>query len=523
MTHKPKLVKLVYLTIVCLFFCILFLHYPVLAGDFKTVKIKKLEDYTDEEKEFLQERWELGGVDSVVSVLEGWVEISRMIRLKDSPEVSSLFIALSGSFTIVPTKEWKRYSDGEKEVLRMRWTEEKINAVVMALKDRREMPGFVAKLESVKKPSQLASWDLRGIQLQNHDLDSVYLGGTYLQGAYLLETSLRGAKLNNANLEGATLMSAKLQGTYLSWAELQGAVMKRAELQSAHLLWTKLQGANLSRAVLQNADIREANLEGAYMSSAILQGANLQGANLQDANLYRTRFDSTYLWLVNLETAKNIKYIIWGDSLDNRYFIGEEIEADSTKTYEDFRIAEIAYRDLKTLYKKELMDDVAAEFHYRENEVITKRYLSSLWPPWNTLWGSFRYVFLRLTFGYGSRPFRLFWFSLSIIGLFGFIFFLMTRPKQKESGISLVETSSEGKETLTRLERKRLLRKCFYFSLLSFATFGYGAIKPKQWVQLFLLEPVEYKPVRWARIFVGIEAALGIWIFALLVTVLFGK
>jgi len=45
----------------------------------------------------------------------------------------------------------------------------------------------------------------------------------------------------------------------------------------------------------------------------------------------------------------------------------------------------------------------------------------------------------------------------------------------------------------------------------------------RQWLEFFRLELVEYKPVGWARIFVGIEAALGIYLLALLVIVLFER
>jgi len=65
--------------------------------------------------------------------------------------------------------------------------------------------------------------------------------------------------------------------------------------------------------------------------------------------------------------------------------------------------------------------------------------------------------------------------------------------------------------------------ECFYFSLLAFTTFGYGAMRPKQWLQLFRLKLVEHEPFGCIRILVGIEAALGIWVLALLVTVLFGR
>lgn len=514
MTHNPKLAKLVYLTILCLFYCILCSDTPALAGEITIVEIAMWEDYTHEEKDFLRGRWEMGRVDSVAEVLEGWNEILASAFYLDhtlfykhySNRASSLFTALAGNFTIVPLKEWKEYSDGEKTVLEMRWTNEKVDSVVIALKERREMPEFVARLPPIVKPHVNVyvdgPWetylDLRRIQLQNHDLDSVHLLNTYLQGANLRGTSLQGAQL----------VGAKLRGGDLSWANLQGARLYGADLQGTYLNGAKLQGANLFSAELQ----------GAFLYSTELQGANLQLANLQDADLYRASFDSTDLWLVNLGTAKNIRYIIWGDTSNSRYFIGEEMKADSTKIYGDFRKAEITYRDLKTLYKKELMDDVAMGFHFRESEVRTKSY--AWYQPGRLL----RLFFLKWTYGYGSRPTWLLRYSLVVIGLFALIYAILTIPRKTKSGIYLVVKEGDNeKEELLPFRKGLLFLDCLYFSTLSFATFGYGALQPRQWLQFFRLEPVEYKPVRWARIFVGIEAALGIWIFALLVTVLFGR
>jgi hypothetical protein len=129
-----------------------------------------------------------------------------------------------------------------------------------------------------------------------------------------------------------------------------------------------------------------------------------------------------------------------------------------------------------------------------------------------------------LTYGYGSRPIWLLRDSGIIIIVFFLIFAFLTIPRRTKSGIYLIQPGRHGeKEKLLTFQEGRLFLDCLYFSLLSFVTFGYGALQPKQWLQFFRLQPLEFKPVRWARIFVGIEAALGIWIFALLVTVLFGR
>ena len=329
--------------------------------------------------------------------------------------------------------------------------------------------------------------------------------------------------MQSKHLQGADIISANLQGADLSDADLRGANLYKANLQEAKLWLGRLQGANLRVALLQRANLRGAHLDSANLWRADLQGADLRGASLQDADLLGARFDTTYLQSVDLGTAKNIRYIVWGDTLEPRYFIGEEKLADSTRTEKAFRDAEITYRDLKSFYQKELMYDIAAEFHFRENEVITKRLLRTSTKPWKEPWDTFlgvmRFHFLKLTYGYGSRPWWLLWYSLGVIFLFSIIFFLPTLFTRANLGIYTSKPGSARKRRLTW----RQPHECLYFSLLAFATFGYGAIRPKQWLQLFRLKLVEHEPVGWIRIFVGVEAALGIWVLALLVTVLFGR
>jgi len=282
------------------------------------------------------------------------------------------------------------------------------------------------------------------------------------------------------------------------------------------------QDADLSRAILQGADLRATDLQRAILDEADLQGADLFGA----------KFGSTFLWLANLGEAKNIRYIEW----ENDYYIGEESEEtfggnEKIKAQKegDLKNAEITYRDLKSFYKERRMHNIASEFHYRENVVKTE--LS--YQPIKFL----RTVFLDWTYGYGSRPLRLIPFCIGVILFFGFIYLVQT-TLPGSSGISEGEEDekSEGEKKTYKMrevdnneEEPQLLPadsamtfiNCIYFSALSFATFGYGALRPRQWLAFFRLTPVEYKPVGWARIFVGCEAAIGIYLLALTALVLF--
>lgn len=423
----------------------------------------------------------------------------------------------------IPLASWADYSDSEKAALKNRWTPEQVDAVVAALVGGTVLPEFVAKVPPAGGGMVFVD-DLRGISLNGAELRRANLSYAYLQGADLFGAILQGADLTEANLDSANLRVTDLTGARLGRANLTGATLESAKMQDVDLTGADLRNANLSSATMVHANLTAANLRAALLANADLRQANMQNcampqavmreADLQDADLFHARFDSTYLYQVQLGKARNIRDIRWGDSVYNRYFIGEEL---SLKTPEDFRRAEVTYRDLKMLYRRELLDDIANEFHYRENEVITSSY------PWFSPVRILRLLFLKWTFGYGARPMWLLWYSMVVVGGFSLIFALLTLSRRTQSGICQYDPAKEGKETLLEFRNGMLFFDCFYFSLLSLATFGYGALQPRQWLQFFRFQPVEYKPIRWACIFVGIEAGLGIWIFSLLVTVMFGS
>ena len=437
--------------------------------------------------------------------------------------LSLLLTASAVQAQSIPLKSWSDYTEAEKESLKSRWTTDQVYAVVAALAAGAVLPEFVAKVPPSGGGMVFVD-DLRGISLNGAELRRANLSYAYLQGADLFGAILQGADLTEANLEDANLRGTDLTGARFVRANLVGATFESAKMQDVDLTGADLRNANLSSATMVHANLTAATLRAALLANTDMRQANMQNcampqavmreADLQDADLFQARFDSTYLYQVQLGKARNIRDIRWGDSVYNRYFIGEEL---SLKTSEDFRRAEVTYRDLKMLYRRELLDDIANEFHYRENEVITYSY------PWFSPVRILRLLFLKWTFGYGARPMWLLWYSMVVVGGFSLIFALLTLSKRTQSGICQIDPGKNGQETLLEFDNGMLFFDCFYFSLLSLATFGYGALQPRQWLQFFRFQPVEYKPIRWACIFVGIEAGLGIWIFSLLVAVMFGS
>lgn len=427
--------------------------------------------------------------------------------------------------------------------LRQRWTPSTVEEVVEALRAKRTLPVSKLSVELIAEhfdvgrlidwfgvegiPSQ-AFYDLRGVPLSGYDLTGVDLSfadltGANLRASTLTQVDLRGAVLREANLDSARLIDARLTLADLQRAQLQNATFTNADLRAALLFGADLTdaylvGANLDAArlgglsrlggVLGVQDIAKsammpATLTGANLFAATLRGASFVGVGMQGVNLYDAVLCNTVLDVSELPRALNLRYARAS---------GNACVVTAWSTME-LELVENLHRQAETFFRVQQLTALADEYHFWWNEARTAR------SPWYQRWS--RMVFLKWPYGYGSRPLWILRTAALLVASFAATFTLLTLYGSTTSGIILVAES--GDEVPLRWQAGSLLGNCFYFSLLSFATFGYGAIRPRQWLEFFRLRPVEYKPVGWARVLVGIEAACGMYLFALLAVVLFGR
>ena len=185
---------------------------------------------------------------------------------------------------------------------------------------------------------------------------------------------------------------------------------------------------------------------------------------------------------------------------------------------QEFQKSKYTYRYLKNIYNSYNHFEIAKQFHYRENQVATK--LSSKPFSWIA-----RKLMFEWTYGYGSKPWMLLPSFVIIILFFTVCFFMMSLFHVK-SGIYRINGKSEIPQRISAKSLKHfpaVLGNAFYYSLLTFTTFGYGAITPQQWVKLLRPNEVELKPMKWARPVAAFESIAGIYILALLAIVIFGK
>lgn len=104
--------------------------------------------------------------------------------------------------------------------------------------------------------------------------------------------------LSGSNLKGMCLQNINLEKAILDKTDLTDSYMYKSNLEEAHLensllIRSDLREANLFRADLSNANLFEANLRGADLAVTSVEDTIFLNTNLQDTRLYRVDFRTT--------------------------------------------------------------------------------------------------------------------------------------------------------------------------------------------------------------------------------------
>ncbi len=290
--------------------------------------------------------------------------------------------------------------------------------------------------------TNLSLANLHKVNLQEANLKKTSLYGVNLQGANLEEGNLQSADLNQAELQNANLAGAKLQNALLYLANLQNANLGEAELQKAFLREAKLQKTLLGRTNFQNADLSDAKLQEAYLGGTNFQNADLEGVELNGAFLYAVELDGAKrLTWKQLRKRENGKWV-------GKARVGEENKRN-------WHGARDAYRLLKNYFHQQGRYDDEAKAHYRE-KLMAQR---AAWK--DRKFGSwFVLLLLNTLAGFGEKLWRTVVGAFATILIFSSIYWLAGK---------LV---TNGGEPITKFWH------CLYFSVVTFATLGFGDISP---------------------------------------------
>lgn len=266
------------------------------------------------------------------------------------------------------------------------------------------------------------------------------------------------------SMEGFQLRFAHLEGIRLG--DQQGRVMRGANLFRA-----RLQGASLYSIDLRNAQLLKADLTGANLNDARLEEADLLGAIFESAKLERVEWGRQ-----NLQEMKG------------RQAEREDRLAEARILYEE---AEEVYRSLRQVYDNAGRADEAGRFFQRE---MTMRRLlmpqRSLGRGWSKL--------VDMVCGYGENPGRVIWAMVVVV--------LVCAALQLWLGVNTPDGPLKFDPEAGVLYNFWGLMNCAYYSIVTFATLGYG----------------DFAPLGWGKLVASAEAFVGAFILALVVTA-FGK
>lgn len=284
-------------------------------------------------------------------------------------------------------------------------------------------------------------------------------------------------------LDGAILRGASLAGTdvfsesSVIGADFTGAIVRDADFS----------GADLRRATFRDVDARRANFDRATVEDAQFVNADLREASFVDSLLDRTIFSNTP--------------VSWETSFGERVVYERRLtEADDQEYWNDLvESATWSYRELERIFDDNALPERSLQY-YRQEMDLRRRvaWKTGDWVRALTLAGS--HWIMR----YGTSPWRVVVSSLLLI-LICALLYPLTGGIQRVGvdeviTYTLADPSEASIGTLVSVFLESL-----YFSIVTFATLGYGDLQPIG---------------TWARLLAGFESLSGSLLMALLVFVL---
>lgn len=189
---------------------------------------------------------------------------------------------------------------------------------------------------------------------------------------------------------------------------------------------------------------------------------NLEHCSVLNFNLYNSKIQQWYIYdchlsgdfynskLYDIKIINGyFKPVLLDCNLSNTHIASIKINADSNIE---------GYKMLKKIYQNQGEDSIAQHYFIKENEFIRKN---------SKGWDYFTKTLSYYYWEYGRKPHRIIYLSLSIIIIFGFIYWLNN---------SLISNNLN-----TKMDEN--LGDSLYFSTITFTTLGYGDLSPHGWLK----------------------------------------
>ena len=290
-----------------------------------------------------------------------------------------------------------------------------------------------------------------------------------------------GERLDGANFRGATLTgSAMLANCSLVGADFTDAVVDDADLSAT----------DLRRATFRDVDAHRTSFRDANLHDAVLVFVDLRGADFRGAKLYRAGLTDVR---INLETTFGERTVYEDEFLRSSDDLGEGERAERADS------AQWVYRELQRLYDENAFPERVNTYYLREMNFRRRQ----AWRVGDYL-QAFKLAGSRWIMQYGTNPWRVVATSLVLILVCAGLYPVTGGVQEVGTETAVTYEIEDPTETPWRVLLRAFL-KSLYFSVVTFATLGYGDIQPVG---------------QWARTIAGIETLLGSLLMALLVFVL---
>ncbi len=287
-----------------------------------------------------------------------------------------------------------------------------------------------------------------------------------------------GTRIDGANLRGVTLSE-------VTWGRECGLV--DADFTGATLRNVDFTGVDLRRATFRDADLRGCTFDRANVEDAVFLYADLRDVTFDRAKLHRTTF-------TDVRTNANTSF---GERL-----VYEDVARRRTRT--DARLTAVAaasttYRTLKQLFEADGYPHRALTCYLREKDLQRR----AAWIR-GDYFRALKLEGARWTTRYGHGPWRVVFWSGFLMVFCAIIYPLVGGVQETQSQMTITYSVGDP-AAITPHGLLIVFAKSLYFSVVTFATLGYGDIHPIG---------------TWARALAGGEALLGSLLMALLLFVL---
>ena len=270
------------------------------------------------------------------------------------------------------------------------------------------------------------------------------------------------AELKNRHVEKPLVLNLKkvvCENLDFSKINFSGSILSQAHFSDCHFVGTHLSNSNMIGARfdgcdLVGSDLRNAHLTRAIFNHCLLSHSDLRGAYLVEAHFNETDFmasllSGTVLWNADFRGVKNLR---------KKNFENPDAKGLAALSEKHALVAFESYRTIKHYFYDQGFYEDASWAAYRGLTMERKHFFETRDPRY------FPSLLMDILSGYTEKPHRVILSSLTVVLLFGVLYFLLNVPQ-----------ASANLNSYSRIS----FLDSIYFSFITVTTVGFGDLVPR--------------------------------------------